>query len=185
MTSQAPHMRGYFGIGIARCHKAGHIGNLIRTAHGFGASFAFLIRHRLTNDSYHFDTAKSDTGLPVFEYEDFADFKPPKRCKLVGIEITDDAVDLPSFRHPEQAAYILGGERYSLSDELIDACDHVIKIPTRFSLNVATAGAIVLYDRLRTLGRFPERGVTPSAKIQPLAPHVHGGPIKRREDSQR
>ncbi len=36
-----------------------------------------------------------------------------------------------------------------------------MKIPTRFSINVGMAGAIVLYDRLMTQGGYPARPVTP------------------------
>ena len=43
----------------------------------------------------------------------------PTRCRLVGVELIDDAETLPSFRHPPQAAYVLGPERGSLSRELI------------------------------------------------------------------
>ena len=77
----------------------------------------------------------------------------PKGCKLVGVEITDDADDLPNFVHPIQAMYILGPEKGSLSPETIQKCDFIIKIPTKFSLNVAIAGAIVMYDRLKTIGK--------------------------------
>jgi len=37
------NMRGYFAIGIEGVSKAGNMGNLIRTAHGFGAAFVFTI----------------------------------------------------------------------------------------------------------------------------------------------
>ena len=33
-------------------------------------------------------------------------------------------------------------------------CEFVVKIPTRFSINVGMAGAIVLYDRLMNLGGY-------------------------------
>jgi tRNA G18 (ribose-2'-O)-methylase SpoU len=81
----------------------------------------------------------------------------PQGCKLVGIELTSDAIDLPSFRHPLRAAYVLGPEQGSLSPELLARCSYVVRIPTSFCINVAMAGAIVMYDRVRSLGRFAER----------------------------
>ena len=69
------------------------------------------------------------------------------------------AFDLPSFRHPLRAAYILGPEQGSLSDGLVERCDYVVKIPSSFCINVAMAGAIVMYDRVRSLARFAERPV--------------------------
>ena len=85
----------------------------------------------------------------------------PKGCAMVGIELLDEAVDLPSFTHPRCAAYILGPERGDLSEECKARCDHIIRIPTRFCINVQIAGAIVMYDRLQTLGRFADRPVMP------------------------
>jgi tRNA G18 (ribose-2'-O)-methylase SpoU len=84
----------------------------------------------------------------------------PKGCKLVGIELLDDAIALPSFRHPLQAAYVLGPERGSLSEALLARCDFTVKIPTSFCVNVAMAGAIVMYDRVKSLAPFAERPIS-------------------------
>jgi hypothetical protein len=35
----------------------------------------------------------------------------------------------------------------------------VVRIPSSFSVNLAMAGAIVMYDRVRCLGRFADRPV--------------------------
>ena len=54
---------------------------------------------------------------------------------------------------------MLGPERSGLSPALLARCRHVVRIPTRFALNLAVAGALVLYDRLLQHGRFAERPV--------------------------
>ncbi|GHF14324.1 rRNA methyltransferase [Kordiimonas sediminis] len=178
-------MRGYFGVGIDGVSKKGNVGNLVRTAHAFGASFAFAVnpkREVLTGQIITKDfanTAKSHEQIPFYNFETVDDLLVPKGCRLVGVEITDDAIDLPSFRHPMQAVYVLGGERTSLSEEMADRCDHMIKIPSKFSLNVATAGAIVMYDRMRVLGKFPERPVMAGRQPDPVEEHIHGKPISR------
>ena len=178
-------MRGYFAIGIEGVSKPGNIGNLLRTAHGFGAAFVFTLRPQLTAEQKtgirpgDVDTSKTGASVPYFEYRSVAEMSLPKGCQPIGVEITDEATELPSFRHPLQAAYILGSERLSLSEPVLEACDHVIKIPTKFSLNVATAGAIVMYDRLITLGKFAGRPVTPSGGGEPVPEHVHGGVVIR------
>jgi len=51
-----------------------------------------------------------------------------------------------------------------------------VRIPTRFCVNVAIAGALVMYDRMLSLGRFPERPVRSGGPVAPVAGHVHGGP---------
>ena len=70
----------------------------------------------------------------------------------------------------------------NLSDELLGRCDHVIRIPTQFCVNVGIAGAIVMYDRMLTVGRFAERPVTPSGIPVPLPEHVQGVPVIRKAD---
>lgn len=110
------------------------------------------------------------------------DLKLPAKCKIVGVELLDEATDLPSFHHPLNAAYVLGRERGSLSDTMQEKCDYFIRIPTKFCLNVATAGAIVLYDRILNLGRFADRPVGALGKPLPAARHVQGNPKKRTSD---
>lgn len=62
---------------------------------------------------------------------------------------------------------MLGPERGALTPELAARCQHLVRIPSAFSLNVATAGAIIMYDRLRSLGRFGSRPVGSGAEAKP------------------
>jgi hypothetical protein len=105
--------------------------------------------------------------------------------RWVGIEITDDAIELPSFRHPRQCAYILGSEREGLSPEVQSTCDYVVKIPTRFSVNLGTAGALVMYDRLISLGRHAPRPVGEGAPTEALELPVFGEPLYKRKERRR
>ena len=152
-----PATRGYFGIGAERISKSLNLGNMMRSAHGFGASFTFTVGAMYRASEASADTSKGQLHLPHYNWASIDEMALPHGCKLVGVELVDDAIDLPSFRHPLRAAYVLGPERGVLSDALIGRCDYVVKIPTSFCINVAMAGAIVMYDRVRTLGRFPPR----------------------------
>ena len=78
----------------------------------------------------------------------------------------------------------MGPERGSLSRALTERCDYVVKIPTAFCVNVAMAGAIVMYDRVRSLGRFAERPVMEGGPREPIQAHVHGDPISRKQRRQ-
>jgi tRNA G18 (ribose-2'-O)-methylase SpoU len=151
-------MRGYFGIGVEGISKAFNVGNLFRSAHAFGANFVFTVaaayRRRHGKQT---DTSDATSNLPFYAFPSVAEMHLPTNCQLVGVEFLDDAVDLPSFHHPRQAAYVMGPELSSLSPEMLARCDHVIKIPTRFCLNVGIAGVIVMYDRLLTHGNFADR----------------------------
>ncbi|NJM36118.1 MAG: RNA methyltransferase [Rhodomicrobium sp.] len=149
--------RGYFGIGAERISKPLNLGNLIRSAHAFGASFVFTVGAHPKALDFASDTSKSLTRLPYYHWASASEMRLPADCRLVGVELMDESEALPSFRHPLKAAYLLGPELGALSPELTRRCDHLVRIPTAFSINVAMAGAIVMYDRIRTLGRFAPR----------------------------
>ena len=151
--------RGYFALGVEGISKPMNLGNLIRSAHAFGASFIFLVGVDASLRRAKSDTSQAQLQVPVYDVPDVAALNLPRRCRLVGVELVDEAIALPSFRHPLQAAYVLGRERRGLSPAMLARCDHVVRIPTRFCINVAVAGAIVMYDRMVSLGRFAERPV--------------------------
>lgn len=169
-----PQSRGYFAVGAERISKSLNLGNLMRSAHGFGASFTFTIGATYKALEAQADTSKGGLHLPHYNWRQLDDIALPQGCRLVGIELLDEAIDLPSFRHPLQAAYVLGPERGSLSDELLSKCDYTIRIPTRFCVNVAMAGAIVMYDRTKSLSRFAERPISEGGPVERLRKHHHG-----------
>ncbi|WP_319533787.1 RNA methyltransferase [uncultured Cohaesibacter sp.] len=168
-------MRGYFAIGVEGLSKEGNFGNLVRTAHAFGASFFFTIAAEKSFYQQRTDTSRGSDHLPYYPWDSADAMQLPLDCRLVGVELTEDAVDLPSFRHPTKAAYILGPERGNLTAAMQEQCEFIIKIPTRFCLNVATAGAIIMYDRVQSMGGFTERPVRVGGPKVPRV-HTHGAP---------
>ena len=174
--------RGYFGIGAEGVSKSANLGALLRTAHAFGAAFCFTLGAGWDSRAGRTaDTSDTPSHVPFWRFPDAAALHLPRECALVGVELLDDAIDLPSFRHPLNAAYVLGPERSGLSAPLRAQCRHVVRIPSRFALNLAVAGALVLYDRLLQHGRFAERPVH-SGGPAALAgtPGGHGHPRFRR-----
>ena len=127
-------------------------GTLFRSALAFGVDFIFLIGKRFGKQSS--DTAQSHKHLPLFEYGCFEDFYThiPYDCQLVSVEICEKAKLIKTFTHPERAVYLLGKEDGSLPQAVIDKSFGVIKIPTKYCLNVSVAGSIVLFDRFNKLG---------------------------------
>jgi hypothetical protein len=127
------------------------------------------------------DTSDAAASVPFFEFAGVDDFALPRGCALVGVELLDDAVALPSFAHPRCAAYVLGPERGALSPALLARCAHVVRIPTRFSINLALAGALAMYDRLLAHGRFARRPVAPGAPVELPPRHEFAPPRLRRK----
>lgn len=159
-------MRGYFAVGVEGISKSFNLGNLVRTSHSFGASFFFTINSHLNyQDIRASDTSHAAIHMPFYNYPSVEEFSLPKDCSLVGVEFMEDSVDLPCFRHPLRAAYVLGPEMGSLSPELVARCDHVVKIPMKFCVNVGVAGALCIYDRMISLGSFAERPVRQGARV--------------------
>lgn len=178
--ADATSMRGFFAVGVERISKPLNVGNLVRTAHSFGANYFFTIdkqyNERLVNQA---DTSAAAGHLPVFNYPNLEALTLPRGCQLVGVELVDESIPLPSFRHPLRAAYVLGPERDSLSPQLQERCDFIVQIPMKFCVNVGVAGAIVMYDRLISLGRHDPRPVRAGGPTEKLKPGNFGKPIFR------
>ena len=178
---QLGRRRGYFGIGAEGVSKSGNMGALLRTGHAFGAAFCFTVGSGFdARAGRAADTPDTPQHVPLWRFDDADAMQLPRECALVGVELLEEAADLPSFRHPLNAAYVLGPERAGLSPAMRARCRHLVRIPTRFALNLAVAGALVLYDRLLQHGRFAERPVGSGSAAPEPAAGGHGDPVFRR-----
>src|SRR6478752_4008259 len=99
-SATACGMRGYFGVGVEGVSKPMNLGNLVRIAHAFDASFCFSIAPSLKLSDANSDTSRAQGALPFYSFKHPQEFRLPMGCRLVGVEITDDAIELPRFRHP-------------------------------------------------------------------------------------
>ncbi|MCA0151706.1 RNA methyltransferase [Winogradskyella vincentii] len=137
----------FFGIGIQNGKTPENLGVLWRSAQNLGASFIFTIGNRYAKQAC--DTHNAVKSMPYFHYESFEDFfnNLPKGARLVGVELTDKAEPLESFKHPRRCVYLLGAEDHGLSKEAIEKSHFLVKFSSQLSLNVSVAGSIVMYDR--------------------------------------
>jgi len=140
--------RGFYAIGIEGAKKTVNIGTLWRSANILGASYIFTVGRRYQRQPS--DTMESWRHMPLMHFSDIPDMLVhlPHDCGLVGVEITEDASALWSYKHPTRAVYLLGAEDYGLSTEALAACHHVVVLPGERSMNVSAAGTVVMYDRL-------------------------------------
>ena len=58
----------------------------------------------------------------------------PAGCALIGVEIDKTAVELPSFRHPRRAAYVLGMEAVMANGDVLDMMSKNRKDNTGFEI---------------------------------------------------
>ena len=145
-TTPPGRTRGYFGIGAEGVSKSANVGALLRTAHAFGASFCFTLGTGFdARAGRTADTSDTPVHVPLWRFDSAAELHLPKGCQLVGIEIHEDAAELPSFRHPLSAAYVLGPERSSLSPALLARCEAVeARLAEAHDLLALAAGVALL-----------------------------------------
>jgi len=141
-------MRGFFAVGIEGTKNGINVGTLWRSANIFGAAYIFTVGKRYWHQSS--DTMKTWKHIPLFHYGDLKDFIDhlPHDCRLVGIEMEKEAASLEDYTHWERSIYLLGAEDSGLSEKALEVCHDLVVLPGKVSLNVSTAGSIVMYDRV-------------------------------------
>jgi len=83
-----------------------------------------------------------------------------KGYEIAAIETSRRAVDLFDWQPNFPVCLMFGHETAGLASELLALCDTHVRIPMlgrKHSLNVATAGGIVIYELLRKYRRMLER----------------------------
>ena len=148
-------MRGYVSIGLDRPKDKHNLGGVLRAMGCYGADLLLLANMRMQRQRT--DTQKAWRHIPVVEVDSLMESVP--FCAVpVCIELTDDAVPLPQFTHPERAFYLFGPEDGSVRLEYQKRCKHRVMVPTAYCMNLAATVNVVLYDRMAKLGRVAMRG---------------------------
>lgn len=146
-----------FVLVFDRPSDMGNLGSIVRSANSFGVDAILLIGHGV--DVYDPKVIRSSLGsvfhsrivnvqsMPEFEAW-IAEQKKKNNLKIVG---TDSTGDVSLLDHPlaKPIAVVLGNEAKGMSVALKTLCDYVVSIPVEGavnSLNVASAGSIILWD---------------------------------------
>ena len=147
-------MRGYAAIGLVAPKCDQNVGGAMRAAMCYGASLIAIqgARYQRRADSKRTDTSAAYRHIPVLEGS-LRDLVPHK-CIPVAVEFTDTARSLVTYNHPERGFYIFGPEDGSVPDEILAWCQGVVKVPTRYCMNLAATVNVVLYDRLAKCSAF-------------------------------
>lgn len=140
--------KGYFWIGVYHPKYGSNIGTLWRSAHILGASAIFTIGKRYKFQAT--DTTRAWKHVPLLHFSTFKDFKNslPYKCKLIGLERSENAIDISNFEHPNRSCYLLGAEDYGLCNSILKQCDNIVRLPGQHCLNVSTAGSITMFHRI-------------------------------------
>ncbi len=132
------------GLALWRVADPGNLGTLLRAADALGPAFVLLSAG--SGDPTGPKAVRASAGsifrVPLGRFED-GEGMP--RVALVP----RDGVPLPELELPERVVFVLGAEREGLPVAVLEASDAAATIPQggrAESLNVATAGAIALYE---------------------------------------
>ena len=82
-----------------------------------------------------------------------------RRYEIAAVETSVHAVDLFDWQPSFPVCLVFGHEVDGIRPELLDLCDTYVRIPMlgrKHSLNVATAGGVVIYELLRKYRRSLE-----------------------------
>jgi TrmH family RNA methyltransferase len=135
-------------LALWRVGDPGNVGTLIRTADAFGAGVALSAG------------SADPTGPKALRASTGAVFRVP----TVGFDearepwvalVPRDGTPLAELDLGAVATFVLGAEREGLPDDVLARCEVRATIPQpgpAESLNVAAAGAIALYEALRSAG---------------------------------
>lgn len=145
---------------IAQGRDPGNVGTMIRSADAFGAIAVLTVRGTVdvTSPKVIRSTAGSIFHLPVIPCDSFdeaVEWVHDCGGEVLGTSGRVGAVNLDeSFVFPRFHAWAMGNEAQGLSDEELDACDALVKIPmtgAAESLNVSTAASVCLFSSQQTL----------------------------------
>lgn len=135
-------------LGLVNPKSASNVAVILRAAGCFGVSSIFYTGVRYTYaKAFHEDTKKFRDIIPTTAVDDLI-ATAPQGATIVAIELVEGATALPEYSHPSNAFYLLGPEDGSIPQEILNACDDVVYIPTTTSMNLAVTANVVLYDRL-------------------------------------
>jgi tRNA G18 (ribose-2'-O)-methylase SpoU len=131
-----------------------NLGAMARNAAAFGAD-ALVLSPRAA-DPFYRKAIRVSMGsvfvLPIVRATRWPDQLVELRDQglaLVAAVLDPDATPVAAFRWPERVALLLGSEGPGLQPATTALCDHRVTIPMAQadSLNVATAGALLLFAR--------------------------------------
>ena len=78
-----------------------------------------------------------------------------------ALETTSRSRHYVQVSYPRPVALVLGNEALGVQPSVLDSCDELVEVPVfgfKNSLNVAAAGAVVVYEILRQWGYEPGTG---------------------------
>jgi TrmH family RNA methyltransferase len=143
-------------IAVEGIEKPGNLGALLRSADGAGFDAVVVLDAMI--DVYNPNVIRSSLGT-VFSKQvvtassnEFFEFCKKRFLTTIGAALSDRATPHDQQQYASGCSIILGSEAFGLTDFWLEKADRLVKIPMlgiADSLNVAMAGAILMYEARR------------------------------------
>jgi TrmH family RNA methyltransferase len=143
-------------IAVEGIEKPGNLGALLRSADGAGFDAVVVLDALI--DVYNPNVIRSSLGT-VFSKQvvtasskEFYDFCKNRSLTTIGAALSDRALAHDQQSYTSGCAIVLGSEAFGLSNFWLEKADKLARIPMlgiADSLNVAMAGAVMMYEARR------------------------------------
>lgn len=144
-----------WGIGLVAPQDPGNLGTILRSIDAVGASGLILLDSSL--DVYHPSAVRASMGSlfwhPVVDalFPEFVEWSRRNHYTIYGTSAhaSLDFRQVDGYNSPR--ILLMGSERQGLSDDQMEACDVLIRLPMHgraTSLNLAVATGVMLYAML-------------------------------------
>lgn len=135
-----------------------NMGTVIRNANAFGARQVFYFGHRKWDKRSALGVWNYTNVIYLSSMEELLALK--SEYVFVGLELSDRSVDIKEFLWPKNALLIIGEEGPGIQSEILELCEHVVKIKQMGSvrsLNAGTASGIAMVDYMYKFGEGNEQ----------------------------
>ena len=140
-------MRGYAAIGCNNTKSPENMGSILRAAGCYKAAmvaFSGPRPARLKLNKWITDPQKNYRHIPTLWPNDLHEIIPCD-CVPIAVDLTDDAISIIDYKHPERAFYIFGAEDMTLGSETTSWCRETIYIPTNRCMNLAATVKLMVF----------------------------------------
>ena len=140
---------------VEAVNKPHNLSAILRTCDAAGVFEANFICERDEVKTFNSTAQGSQKWVNLNNHESIisavSDLKK-KGFKLYGTTLNESSTDYKNFDYSKNTCFVLGAEKWGLSDELISKVDESIFIPMTGmvqSLNVSVAASILLFEAIR------------------------------------
>ena len=136
-------------------NKAHNLSAILRTCDAAGVLEANFISKKDSVKTFNSTAQGSQKWINLNNYESVksaVSALKEKGFKLYGTSLNGKSIDYRNFDYSENTCFVLGAEKWGLTEELISKVDQSIFIPMRGmvqSLNVSVAASILLFEAIR------------------------------------